>query len=103
MTTIDIVRTDDAIELTASDHAGNKVMCAVCSANVCNLINICEKELNEHRLDYLRWDVSSGFSRVEAKCFPEFKERFNAICDMVIVAFDSLAEKYSDNFRITIR
>lgn len=103
MTTVDIKTTDTAIELTASEHAGNKILCAVCSANVCNLINICEKYLNDGYLESLRWDVRDGYSRVEARVYPEYKERFHAICDMVIVGFDALAEQYSDNIRLTNR
>ena len=100
MTDINIVSTDTGIELTADNHAGNKVICAVCSANCCNLINILEKELDDGHLDYLRWDVRDGYCRIEAETIPKHKERFKAIVDTVMIGFNALAENYPKHIKV---
>ena len=103
MTEVKIKTTDTTIDIAADNHAGQKVICAVCSATVCNLINILEKEQDDRHLEYLRWDVSSGHSRIEAKTLPEFITRFEAIVDTVVIAFKSLAEHYPEHIKVSIR
>ena len=103
MTEVIIEVTDRDICLIADEHAGDSTICAVCSANVCNLINILEHEQEHHRLEYLRWSVNSGHSEVTARSDAECMDRFGAITDMVTIAFNALAESYPQHVKVTVR
>lgn len=103
MTDVDIITTYSGIELTANNHAGNRVICAVCSANICNMINALEKELDDDHLEYLRWDVEKGYSRVEAKVKPEHHDRFEGICEVITIGFKALAAEYPKQVQVTVR
>ena len=101
MTDIRLRFTETDLLLEADEHAGDKIICAVASDNVCNLINILRHD--KYKLITFEWNADSGHTRVYAEVKPEYKERFIAIEDMIRIAFDALAERYPDYIKVSHR